>query len=305
MTVTDEELVGIVKRRYRILKELYPDKEYNLTDLAETTEINKGNLSRYIPKLEKEYKLVKTREKESARGRPFKYTRLTESAKRIVASLLDAAQPKLEAKLEEWQINELVDILEDSNLSEDLRISYADTFHNLCRNYLDDMIKRERSRKLLERVAATPSLDKVGEKLRASLSVVWGNLVKDEKWSGWALTLYPNFIKHLSDKETNENIRKWSIQRIGEVARLALDSSVKERAKGKLLEICFSNDVDLDSELGKEVKQQIVWLGRAAFKDVKLRAKDEDPKAKAKVESLLKELRVCLLPGEKEAVVTN
>lgn len=305
MTVTDKELVGIVKGRYRILKELYPDKEYNLTELFEKTGINKGNLSRYIPKLEKDWKLVKTREKESERGRPFKYTRLTESAKRIVASILDAAQPKLEAELEEWQINELIDILEDSNLSEDLRLSYADTFHNLCRNYLDDVIKRERSRKLLERVAATPSLGKVGEKLRASLSVVWGNLVKDEKWSGWALTLYPNFIKHLSDKETNENIRKWSIQRIGEVARLSLDSSMKKQAKEKLLEICFSNDVDLDSELGKEVKQQIVWLGRAAFKDVKLRAKDENPKAKAKVESLLKELRDCLLPGEKEAVVTN
>jgi len=154
-------------------------------------------------------------------------------------------------------------------------------------------------------VAANPSLDKVGEKLRASLSVVWGNLVKDKEWSGWAVTLYPTFIKHMGDKETNENIRKWSIQRIGEVARLSLDPSKKEQAKGKLLEICFSNDMDLDSDLGKEVKQQIVWLGRYAFKDVKLRAKDENPKAKVKAESLLKELRECLLPREEEAIVTN
>lgn len=130
-------------------------------------------------------------------------------------------------------------------------------------------------------------------------------MVKDEKWSGWALTLYPTFIKHMSDKEANENIRKWGIQRIGEVARLSLDPSIKKQAKEKLLEIYFSNDMDLDSELGKEVKQQIVWLGRYAFEDVKFRAKDENPKAKAKAESLLKELRECLLPGEKEAIVTN
>lgn len=305
MKVTDEEIVRIVGRRYRILKELYPDEEYNLTDLAETTGMDKGNLSKYIHKLEKDWKLVKTREGESERGRPFKYIRLTESAKRIVASMIDATQPKPEAKLEEWQINELLDILEDSNLSEDLRLSYADTFHKLCRDYLDDVIKSERSQRLLERVVTSPSPDKVGEKLRSSLSVVWGNLVKDKKWSSWTLTLYPTFIKHMSDKETNENIRKWSMQRIGEVARLSLEPSIKEPAKKKLLEICFSNDMDLDSELGKEVKQQIVWLGRYAFKDVKLRAKDENPKAKAKAESLLKELRECLLPREENAIVAN
>jgi len=142
--VTDEELVRIVYRRYRILKDLHPDREYSLTDLVETTGMDKGNLSKYIHKLEKDWKLVKTREEESERGRPFKYIRLTESAKRIVASVIDAAQPKPKTKLEEWQVNELLDILEDSNLSEDLRLSYADTFHKLCRDYLDDVIKRER-----------------------------------------------------------------------------------------------------------------------------------------------------------------
>lgn len=298
--MTDEELVRIVDRRYRILKGLYPDREYTLTDLAETTGMDKGNLSKYIRKLEEDWKLVKTWEKESERGRPFKCIRLTQIAKRIVASMIDAAKPKPEAKLEEWQVNELLDILEDSNLSEDLRLSYADAFHKLCRDYLDDVIKHERSRRLLERVATSPSVDKVGEKLRSSLSVVWGNLLKDKKWSGWALTLYPTFIKHTSDKETDENIRKWGIQRIGEVARLSPDPRIKQQAKQKLLEICFSNDTDLDSELGKEVKQQIVWLGRYAFEDVKLRAKDENSKAKAKAESLLKELRECLLPRQKE-----
>jgi DNA-binding MarR family transcriptional regulator len=55
MSQFDENIIfleHIVKRK-RIIRELYPDKEYQQSELSEKTGISKGNFSKYIRGLEK------------------------------------------------------------------------------------------------------------------------------------------------------------------------------------------------------------------------------------------------------------
>lgn len=59
----------------------------------------------------------------------------------------------------------------------------------------------------------------------------------------------------------------------------------------------FSDDIDPETNLGKEVEQQLVNLAsRELFENVKAKAKHQNPKVKTKAEILLKGLKECLLP---------
>jgi len=58
----------------------------------------------------------------------------------------------------------------------------------------------------------------------------------------------------------------------------------------------FSDDIDPETDLGEEVEQQLViFASRELFENVKAKAKDQNPKVKARAEILLKRLKEWLL----------
>lgn len=89
----EREIARLVDRRFKILNKLYPDSEFNITKLADETELDHGNISRYIDELERE-KLVTTREEKRDKGKPYRHCRLTDKCRRIFDAVVNAAQPE-------------------------------------------------------------------------------------------------------------------------------------------------------------------------------------------------------------------
>lgn len=109
--------------------------------------------------------------------------------------------------------------------------------------------------------------------------------------------LYPTLVKKMEDKKAGEETRLRAVARIGQIASLGPEALVKREAEKKLLEIWFSDDTEVESKLGNELRQQLACLCSIhLFEQVKTRAKGSDKNAKAKAEVLLKELKECLLP---------
>jgi hypothetical protein len=90
---------------------------------------------------------------------------VTDVAQRILGALDEATQSKPKKKLENWKINEFVDILEDQNLSESLRLHYSNMLHSICTEHPEVVIANERMRELLWKTLAEPASDKVEQDL--------------------------------------------------------------------------------------------------------------------------------------------
>jgi len=296
----------VVGKRYEVLKALYPDREYTLTDLATEIKMDQGNLSRYVAELE-DKGLIETRMEERERGRPLKYSKLTENAWRILRSMLLTVQPLNEEKPQEWQINKVVDTLKDPDFSNDLRESVVHIFFSFCQKDPVYMIENENVKKLFEEVVANPLIygEKIEEKLRASVSFSFNRLLNDEKWSSWISgELYPLFVQHMENREVDIKVRLWAIKKVGDVARLSLDQSKKNNAENKLIEIWFAGDTEPDSNLGKEVKKQVLWLtSKTLFETVYEKTKSKDSVEKTKAESLIKDIIISWRPRLQKEVV--
>jgi DNA-binding transcriptional ArsR family regulator len=83
----EQEIARLVDKRFEILN------EFNITELVEKTDLDHGNISRYIDELERE-KLVTTREGKRGRGKPYRYCRLTDKCRMILGAFVDAAKPE-------------------------------------------------------------------------------------------------------------------------------------------------------------------------------------------------------------------
>jgi len=237
----------------------------------------------------------------------MKYSKLTENAWRILRSMLLTVQPLNEEKPQEWQINKVVDTLKDPDFSNDLRESVVHIFFSFCQKDPVDMIENENVKKLFEEVVANPLIygEKIEEKLRASVSFSFNRLLNDEKWSSWISgELYPLFVQHMENREVDIKVRLWAIKKVGDVARLSLDQSKKNNAENKLIEIWFAGDTEPDSNLGKEVKKQLLWLtSKTLFEKVYEKAKSKDSVEKTKAESLIKDIIISWRPRLQKEVV--
>ena len=64
-------------------------------------------------------------EHEQKKGERRKYYYVSDYARRILVAVEQATEPKPKEKIEKWQINEFLKILQDEKLSNNLRLSYS------------------------------------------------------------------------------------------------------------------------------------------------------------------------------------
>lgn len=287
------KVIKLLGKRFEILEKLREKKFYG-SELARELHKHKPEISKYLRELE-DNGLV---EHEQKKGERLKYYCVTEYAKKLLEAINQVTQP-IELgpkKIEEWQINEFLNVLEDADLSDDVRLSYSKAFHSVCTEQPTEIIDHERVQRLFEKVADDPFHDKFTEDLTRSVSITLPHALQDEKGSKWVTTrLYPILIKKVGNK--NEENRKWAIRQVGKIASLSKEPTKRETIMKKFLQIWFSDDMEPNSESGKEVKLQLInFASKELFKNVKAKAKDPNTKVKQKAEILFKELTQFLKP---------
>ena len=286
------ETIRLLGKRFEILEKLREKKFYG-SELARELHKHKPEISKYLRELE-DNGLV---EHEQKKGERRKYYRVTEYAKKILEAITQVTQP-IELgpkKIEEWQINEFLNVLEDADLSDDVRLSYSNAFHSVYTEQPTEIIGHERVQRLFEKVADDPFHDKLTGNLARSVSTTLSPALQDEKGSKWVTArLYPVLIKNVGSK--NEENRKWTIRQLGKIASLSKGLVKKEVIK-KFLQIWFSDGMEPNSESGGEVKLQLVdFASKELFENVKAKTKDPNTKVKEKAEILFKELTQFLKP---------
>jgi len=128
-------LVEAVKGRYLILRELFPEKEFYIRELANKIEIDDSNLSRYIIRLEEDG-LVTTKKVPRKQGKPLKYVRLTAPGRNIINSIIEAAKtPPEQLEPADPENFELYLKMMGPDEDEDVRQMASEELVILCRDY--------------------------------------------------------------------------------------------------------------------------------------------------------------------------
>jgi len=283
--LNEKELAVLVGRRYEILRALYPNQEYTLSELNLETQLDQGNLSRYIVELE-DCNILETREQKRERGRPLKYIKLNDHTRRIISSIIIAARPK-KVRPQEWQIEGIVTTLTDPDIDHNLRESVVYTFGSFMEDYPEQMIDNDNVRKLLQEVVIRPNIfgEKIGEKLRDSVDSVFHRLLKNEKGNLWASKeLYPVLLQHIENPDRDVTIRIWATKRVGDIAR-----QNDKKLLYTLTEFWFS--MDINNKLAQEVKKQLLSLSsQNLFYKILEKTKSKNRLEKKKAEELLKDI---------------
>jgi DNA-binding MarR family transcriptional regulator len=127
-----ERLRTILVTRFNILWTLYPDYTYSQTQLAELSDTDPGNLSRYLKELDNDG-IVTVKEEQPGVGRPAKLISLTNDTKSILAINMRFFLAK-EAfdELEPEKTKKILELLSNK----DTRILAADELELASRNYI-------------------------------------------------------------------------------------------------------------------------------------------------------------------------
>lgn len=282
--------VRLIGKRWNILKKLSKEKQY-VNGLAKELEKSPSEICKFLKELEKNG-LV---ESEQEPGRRIKYYYISNYAKKICTAITKVDQPKPKGSLKKWQIDQLLNIIEDEDLSNNLRLSFSETFRRICKEHYAEVANHERARRLFEKVATDPFHDKVSEDLMKSISAILPHALSSEKSRNWVLrSLYPVFVKEMRNED--EKIKVWAMDKVGSIAGLCGKPTLKKEVVGKFFKIWFSEETRQDNEIGKEVKGHLLGLAsEELFEQVRSKAKDQNIGVKAKAEILLEELKGRLL----------
>jgi DNA-binding PadR family transcriptional regulator len=303
-----KELAQLIGNHYEIF-ELFITSGYDevprytlttlMTGLADRgKEVNLGSLSRLVTKLENKG-LMQTSEEDRAQGRPLRKCQATNKALRIVRVVEEVVKHEESKRgFEEWQIEALIEVLEDAELSEELRLHYSESFHSRCGEYPADMLKHDKVRVLIERVVTNPLQDGIMRSIWRSVDKLLPYALRSTEWSGWVLEkLYPRFVEFMMNKEMEEDLRKWASRLVGTVYSQSQDPAVKNDAKEKLFTIWFSEDTDPEVGLGQTVHAELSGMvSKEFFEFIKEKAKNRDPSIRTKAEILLKGFTGYFLP---------
>jgi len=133
--VTPEvERIELISKRYSILRTLFQYEEFTLSEIAERSETDIGNLSRYISDLE-EKGLIKSRSKKREKGKPYRLISLTDLSRRILSVIINEIGDKKKPSQfpDPEYLSECLELLENSD--PEVQRVISDEIALLCRNY--------------------------------------------------------------------------------------------------------------------------------------------------------------------------
>jgi len=292
-TPNTNTLIKLLGKRWDILEELYQSESSNSPkELAKKLGKTLPWVSTQLNEL-REAGLVYFAKSKDQR---LKHYHLTEQGRTIFKAIIDANPTNnKDEELEEWQINAFLDVIEDEKLSKDLRLSYSEDFLKLCQKSCSKLMRHEKVKALFLNIARKPPSDEVGIKLKSAINVITSDWLRDTETGDWVLkNLFPILLSHMKDA-TEENTKKWAASNIGNIARIG-PIPIKNQAEKSIIDAYFLDDVGVESELSKELQQQLAWLtSKSLFEKIKNRAESENLTVKTKAETLLKEMKKLLL----------
>lgn len=289
-----KDLAKLVSRRFDILHSLYPDKELYISQLAQNLSQNLGNISRYVEEL-RQRGLIKVQERKKPKGggKPRRFCALTISSRKILSPILETTKPKLEEKeLQESQVNMLIDVLEDHNLTQDFRGFIAEKLSELAVRNATPLITQERVRDLFEQIVTNPpstDKDKVGKHLLSCLSISIPQILVDDEVKEWFFSkIYKRLFTLMSHPRKEEKIRRWAMANISKVAMSLDDSNLRNKTIDRFLEIYFKDA----NGLSNAVKDELAKFKQKSQDEIirKVRSETDKPEKRTKAEALLKEL---------------
>jgi len=293
-----DEVLRLMAKNWEIMNAL-SKKDYFGKELADKLGKSTPEICLKLKNL-REKGLVKSQQRQGERQKHFF---LSDLGKRMFRAVTEAMQPEPEGKLEDWQISQLLDILGDSNISNEVRRSYSGVFHTLSAESPAQLVEHSGVRELIKKIVTDPPKDEVIMDLDRSVPPVLSCAVQHRTYRDWVLKqLYPVLVSKTSDE--SEKTRAWAVRQMGKIATLGKDPKLTLDARKKLLKLWFSDKTDATSDFGNEVKEQIVLIAlhsgtsnaQGIFNETKTKVRDKDPKAKKKAEVLLESLKVCFLP---------
>jgi DNA-binding MarR family transcriptional regulator len=259
-----KKVLGLIYRYYDFLEKFLPTfhegaqelPRYTLTQLVDLTGKDTAYLSKLTDKLKEAGLLEVTEEPRDRGGRPYKFCSLSP----LGVKLLDAIEKAIESaetktkrvEIEPWKIAECLNIMEDTTWSMDVRYKFADMFYTIVSSDPVQALSKndELKRRFEEWIANPPLDDKVGERIRATISTSMTRLVKDKAMREWVLSkLYPNMLKLLNHGDPK--IQAWAIGMLTDVAantelktkvidiflNTLLDRRVEELERGVFMEM--------------------------------------------------------------------
>ena len=196
----------------------------------------------------------------------------------------------------DWKVMALIETLEDSALSEELRLSSSQSLFSLVEKYPAEMLGQERVRGLVETIVKGSAVglsiaDKVTDDLRRPVKELVFYAIGDSEWQSWVLReLYPCLKELVTRRDAKDALREWAVRLLGEVARRSPTSVARDEARGELMAAWFRDDVDPKGVPGRGLVDEIMsTASREAFDQIMEKAKSADPRTKAKAEILLME----------------
>jgi hypothetical protein len=129
-------------------------------------------------------------------------------------------------------------VLDDPELSDDVRLEYSESFYGRCSDYPIEMANHDEARSFLEKVAKDPLGDKIKENSMRSVQRVIVGVLRDEKCSHWVHDkMYPLLIGHLENRQAPEGLKIWSVRCLGDVAIHSQDAEKRDYTVRKILDL--------------------------------------------------------------------
>lgn len=297
------ELIG---RNWEILNALSKKESYG-GELAKELRKTPSEISLNLKYL-KAGGLVESRQEKGKRLKPFC---LSDLGKRVFEAVTEATRLKPVEKLEEWQIDKLLEILGDTKISESVRASYSGIFHTLSHESPMQLIEHSGVRELIERIATHASVDEINKNLNRSVPVLLSQAVHHQIWRNWVVKkLYPLLIKNVGSE--NEETRVWALRQVVQIGALSSDPKLMSDVRKRLLKLWFSDETDASGIFGKELREQLVLIclhggsttAQIIFDGARTKAADDNLHTKEKAETLLQSLKECMLPRKPPGAMT-
>jgi DNA-binding PadR family transcriptional regulator len=275
---------------------------YYVTQIAGIIEKDVTTASKLLDKLAEVGLLTYIEEPTGRGGRPYKYYMLSDIGYKLLRAVEDILNPpkaeEIDIRFENIKI--CLEIMEDVEWSEELRLKYADVLLRTISNNPVLMLSRSNDlKRYFEGWLESPPLNKIGEKIRATIPALIPKLVQDESTKGWVLSeLYPRILKLLY--HPNKDVQLWAINMLEDIGLL---TEKRMKIIDELLNILLNKDVDgLEKEVYENIIGKIcrILTSRSTQKEIidfLVRLKTLKAKKKEKeriIEELLSRLAECI-----------